>query len=306
MRAVVNTPGGASPIELRDVPEPEPGPGEVLVEVKAVSLNRGELTSFKNNPEGWRPGQDVAGVVASVRDAASGVAAGSRVVALLDEAGWAERVAVPLHRLAVLPDAVAFEQAAALPVAGITALRTVRYGEPLLGRKVLVNGAAGGVGSLAVQLATTAGARVTAVARAEHSDAVRALGAVEVVDSPEAARGPFRLILESVGGAALKAAFGRVEANGTIVVFGNSSRQPTEFAFNDFFAAQNARVQTFFSFSSGPEEAFAADLALLAGLVADGALQPQIGSVRSWRDIAQAAADLAGRRLMGKAVFRID
>ncbi len=305
MRAVVNTPGGPSPVELREVPEPEPGPGEVLVEVKAVSLNRGELTSFKNNPEGWRPGQDVAGVVASASGGASGLA-GSRVVALLDEAGWAERVAVPLHRLAAVPNVVSFEQAAALPVAGLTALRTVRYGEPLLGRTVLVNGAAGGVGSLAVQLATAAGARVTAVVRAEYADAVRALGAVEVVDSVEAGRGSFRLILESVGGASLKAAFGRVEANGTIVVFGNSSRQPTEFAFNDFFGAQNARVQTFFSFSSGPEEAFAPDLALLAGLVADGALKPQIGAVRSWRDIAQGAADLAGRRLTGKAVFRID
>ena len=306
MRALVNTPREPSPVELRNVPEPQPGSGEVLVEVKAISLNRGELASFKNNPEGWRPGQDVSGVVASVSESASGVAVGSRVVALLDEAGWAERVAAPLHRLAVLPDGVSFEQAAALPVAGITALRTVRYGEPLLGQTVLVSGAAGGVGSLAVQLAAAAGARVTAVARPEYADAVRALGAVDVVDSAESARGPFRLILESVGGGALRAAFGRVEANGTIVVFGNSSREATEFAFNDFFAAQNARVQTFFSFSSGPEEAFAPDLALLAGLVADGRLKPQIGAVRSWREIAQAAANLASRRSMGKAVFRID
>ncbi len=306
MRALVNTPGGSSPVELRDLPEPELGLGEVLVEVKAISLNRGELTSFRNNPEGWRPGQDVAGVVASAPPDHTELRAGSRVVALLDEAGWAERVAVPLHRLAALPDTVSFEQAAALPVAGLTALRTVRYGEPLLGRKVLVNGAAGGVGTLAVQLAAAAGARVTAVARAENADAMRALGAIDVADSIDAARGSFRLILESVGGTALKAAFGRVEPNGTIVVFGNSSHQPTEIAFNDFYAAQNARVQSFFSFSSGPEEAFASDLALLAGLVADGSLKPQIGAVRSWRELAQAAAELAGRRLTGKAVFRID
>ncbi len=163
MLAIVNTPGGTAPVELRDVPEPEPAHTEALVEVRAFSLNRGELRSFRNNEGGWIPGQDVAGVV--LRQAASGEGppAGARVVALVDEFGWAQRVAVPSHRLAVLPDAVSFAAAATLPVAGLTALRTLRHGGPLIGRRVLITGAAGGVGTLAIQIAARSGARVTAV-----------------------------------------------------------------------------------------------------------------------------------------------
>src|SRR6516225_10665386 len=145
MLAVVNTPNGSAPVEIREVPEPQPAANEAVVEVRAFSLNRGELRLFQARPEGWRPGQDVSGVV--VRSAANGSdpKIGERVVALTDNAGWAERAAVPTHRMAVLPDNVLLEEAAALPVAGLTALRTLRHGAPLLGKRVLITGAAGGV-----------------------------------------------------------------------------------------------------------------------------------------------------------------
>ena len=163
MLGLVNTPNSKAPVELRELPEPQPMRNEALVEVRAFSLNRGELRSFRNNEAGWVPGQDVAGVV--LRQAANGEGppAGARVVALMDEFGWAQRAAVPSHRMAVLPDNVSFSQAATLPVAGLTALRTLRHGGPLIGRRVLITGAAGGVGMLAVQIAAHSGARVTAV-----------------------------------------------------------------------------------------------------------------------------------------------
>ena len=163
MLAVVNTPNGTAPVELREVPEPRPAPNEALVEVRAFSLNRGELRLFQIRPEGWRPGQDISGVVLQQAADGSGPTAGTRVVALTDNAGWAERAAVPAHRMAALPDNVLLEEAAALPVAGLTALRTLRHGAPLLGKRVLITGAAGGVGHLAVQIAARSGARVTAV-----------------------------------------------------------------------------------------------------------------------------------------------
>ena len=163
MLVLVNTPNGKAPLELRELPEPQPARNEVLVAVRAFSLNRGELRSLVNNAEGWVPGQDVGAVVLQQAGDGSGPAAGSRVVALMDEFGWAERAAVPSHRMAVLPDTVSFSQAATLPVAGLTALRTLRHGAPLLGKRVLITGAAGGVGTIAVQLAARSGARVTAV-----------------------------------------------------------------------------------------------------------------------------------------------
>lgn len=197
MLGLVNTPNGAAPVELRELPEPEPARNEALVEVRAFSLNRGELRAFRNNEEGWVPGQDVSGVV--LRQAASGEGppTGSRVVALMDEFAWAQRAAVASHRMALLPDAVNFAQAATLPVAGLTALRTLRHGAPLLGKRVLITGAAGGVGTIAVQLATRMGARVTAVVgRPERAGELKELGAAEIVQGIDSAQGRFALILK--------------------------------------------------------------------------------------------------------------
>ena len=170
MLGLVTTLNDKAPVELRELPEPQPQRNEALVAVHAFSLNRGELRSVRNNGEGWVPGQDVGGVVLKQAEDGSGPPAGARVVALTDEFGWAQRVAVPAHRMAVLPDSVSFAQAATLPVAGLTALRTLRHGAPLLGKRVLITGAAGGVGTIAVQLAARSGARVTAVVgRAERA-----------------------------------------------------------------------------------------------------------------------------------------
>jgi NADPH:quinone reductase-like Zn-dependent oxidoreductase len=304
MLAIVNTPGGSAPIELREVADPRPAPNEALVEVRAFSLNRGELRLFQIRPEGWRPGQYISGVVLKQAADGSGPAAGTRVVALTDNAGWAERAAVPAHRMAALPDNARFEEAAALPVAGLTALRSLRHGAPLLGKRVLITGAAGGVGHTAIQIAARSGARVTAVVggpeRARHLR-----GAEAIVEGIDKAEGRFALILESAGGASLAAAIARIEAKGTIVIFGNSSGEPTSVTFREFAEHPNARIQSFSYFTSEPEDRFAPDLALLASLVGDGSLKPVLVE-NSWRDIAKVGPELRDRHIAGKAVFRID
>src|SRR6266851_388691 len=307
MLAVVNTPNGNAPVELRQTPEPAPGPHEALVAVQAFSLNRGELRSFRNAEEGWIPGQDISGIVLRQAADGSGPPAGARIVALMDEFGWAERVAVPTQRIAVLPDTVSFAAAAALPVAGLTALRTLRHGAPLLGKRVLITGAAGGAGTIAVQLAARSGARVTAVVgRPERAAGLKDLGALEVIQGIDSAQGRFGLILESAGGASLAHAIKLVEAKGTVVVYGNSSGEPTTLSFADFRGALNSRVQSFGYFTSEAEDRFAPDLALLVSLIADGSLRPQIGVERSWRDIAAVAEQLRDRRVAGKAVLLVD
>jgi NADPH:quinone reductase-like Zn-dependent oxidoreductase len=206
--------------------------------------------------------------------------------------------------MAALPDNVRFEEAAALPVAGLTALRSLRHGAPLLGKRVLITGAAGGVGHLATQLAARSGARVTAIV-ASRERGQHLLGTDEIIDSIDKAQGSFALILESAGGASLAAAIAHVEAKGTIVVFGNSSGERTQISFRDFAEHPNARIQSFSYFTSEAEERFAPDLALLVSLVADGSLKPQLVE-QSWRDLAQIAVQLGGRRLPGKAVFSVE
>jgi NADPH2:quinone reductase len=301
MLAVVNTPQGPA---LQEVPEPQPAANEAVVEVRAFSLNRGELRLFQARPEGWRPGQDISGVVAQPAANGGSPKAGDRVVALTDNAGWAERAAVPAHRMAVLPDNVLLEEAAALPVAGLTALRTLRHGAPLLGKRVLITGASGGVGHLATQIAARSGAHVTGVVgNAERGRHV--LGADEIIDGIDKAQGLFALILEAVGGASLATAVAHIEAKGTIVIFGNSSGEPTPLNFRDFAEHPNARIQSFSYFTSEGEERFAPDLALLASLVADGTLKPHLVQ-RSWRDLAEIGPQLRDRRIAGKAVFHID
>ena len=304
MLAIVNTPGGPEPIAIREVAEPELRPDEALVAVHAFSLNRGELRLFQVRSEGWRPGQDIAGVVVRAAADGGGPTVGTRVVALVDQAGWAECAAVPSHRMAPLADNVSVAAAASLPVAGLTALRTLRHGAPLLGKPVLITGAAGGVGHMAVQIAARSGARVTAVVgRLERGRHVR--GADEIVEGIDKARGSFALILESAGGASLAAAIAHIEPNGTIVIFGNSSGEPISLSFRDFAEHPNARIQSFSYFRSEPEERFAPDLALLASLVGDGSLRLSLVE-RSWRDIAEVGPELRDRRIAGKAVFRID
>ncbi|MFZ2003662.1 MAG: zinc-binding dehydrogenase [Stellaceae bacterium] len=305
MLAVVNTPGGASPVAIREVAEPSPKPDEAIVAVRAFSLNRGETRLFQVRHAGWRPGQDIAGVVISAAEDGSGPPAGTRVVCLTDWEGWAQRAAVPSHRMAVLPDNVSFAEAAALPVAGLTALRTLRHGTPVLGKRVLITGAAGGVGNLAVQIAANAGAHVTAVVgSAERAKVLDGLGVTEIVTNIEDAEGHFALILEAAGGASLTAAIARVAAGGIVVIYGNSSGESTPLNFRDFAEHQNARLQGFHYFTSEPEEKFGSDLALLVSLVADGSLKPRIVE-HDWHDIPAVGAQLLARGVAGKAVFHI-
>lgn len=306
MLALVNTPRGSAPLELRTIADPTPRDDEALVEVHAFSLNRGELASFARNMEGWVPGQDVAGIVLRQSGDRRGPPAGTRVVALVDDFGWAEQVAVPNHRMAVLPDSVTFAQAATLPVAGLTALRTLRHGGALVGRRVLITGAAGGVGNLAIQIAARSGAHVTAVVgAAARAAGLKELGATEVVQGIGNATGPFSLILESGGGDSLSSAIQLIGPGGVIVVYGNSSAEPTTISFANFRHAPNARIQTFSYFTSEAEERFGADLALLVSLIADGSLKPRIGLERSWGDLLAVGEALRNRQVAGKAVLLV-
>jgi NADPH2:quinone reductase len=306
MLALVNTPGGQDPAEIQEVKEPSPAPDEALIEVRAFSLNRGELRLLASRPEGWRPGQDVSGVV--VREAEKGgPREGERVVGLVDGGGWAERVPVPVERLAVLPEGVGFAEAAALPVAGLTALRALRVGGLLLGKRVLVTGASGGVGRFAVELALRAGSRVAGVVgNSERAGGLEELGAEEVVTNIEELSGPFDLVLESVGGASLTAALRLVGPDGTVVMFGNSSGEPSEVAFGRIFSSPRAKLYAFFVYESADKRTFGEDLTLLVSMVASGSLRPQVGIEANWRELGEVITALRERRVGGKVVLRVE
>jgi NADPH:quinone reductase len=157
-----------------------------------------------------------------------------------------------------------------------------------------------------VQLAVGSGARVTAVVgNRQRAGVLDRIGMTEIVTDIGNAQGRFALILEAVGGASLKAAIERVDHRGTVVIFGNSSGEPTEINFRDFGEHQNARIQAFHYFTSESEERFGPDLALLASLVGDGALTPRIAE-HSWRELARIGPKLRDRQIPGKAVFHVE
>jgi NADPH:quinone reductase len=299
MLALVAAPPSA---EIREVPDPVPESGQALVEVSAFSLNRGETVRLASMEDGELTGWDVAGVVRAAAADGSGPPAGTRVVGLVSRGAWAQLAAVPTGWLAELPDGVSFEQAATLPVAGITALKTLDIGGNPLGRRVLVTGASGGVGRFAVQLAKRAGADVTALAR--RQEGLRELGADDVVDAvPEGAE--FDIVLDGVGGPVLGAAIGAVAAGGTVVSYASTVPEPVEYPTRTLFGrAPEAKVVGFLVFRSVHDGA--ATLSRLATLMAGGHLDAQIDRVASWRDAAPLLQDLLDRKVAGKAVLRVD
>jgi NADPH2:quinone reductase len=308
MRALLARPSAPHGLELGEIDSPRPGYDQALVTVRAVSLNRGEARYLPRREEGTVHGWDVAGVVEKAAVDGSGPAEGERVVGLVSEGAWAEQAAVPTARLAGLPDEVSFEDAATLPVAGMTAVRALELAGPLLGRRVLVTGASGGVGRFAIQLARDGGAHVTGVSSSpERAEGLAEIGADEVVPELAAEGEPFDVILESVGGASLAAALARVAPWGTIVNFGNSSSEETTFDVSPFYSLPGARLIGMRIFDELDRRGSGVrDLRLLAGRVAAGRLDTQIGVTRSWHEAGPTLEDLIERRVRGKAVLTID
>jgi NADPH:quinone reductase-like Zn-dependent oxidoreductase len=312
IRAIVvdpPTPGklAIQPVELRD-----PDRDEVGVRVTAISLNRGETRRALQIAEpGWRPGWDFAGAVETAAADGSGPKPGTRVVGILPSGAWAERVNCRSHAVAALPDAVTDAEAATLPVAGLTALHALRQGGLLLGRKVLVDGASGGVGHLACQLAVAAGAYVWGhVRREEHRAAVAQWCGDRVVLGSDLAaakpHGPFWLILDSLGGPALSAALQMLQPGGTCVTFGVSAASTASFESRDFFGTGGAKLYglTLFHELMSVERA-SIGLALLAELIAAKKLRPQIAVEAPWSEIGTIAHRLIDREFTGKAVLHV-
>ena len=166
MKSVVASPGAVGSLAIGEAPEPDPEPNEALIRVTCFSLNRGELRRAEQAAAGTQIGWDTVGVIDRPARDGSGPGAGTRVVGLsLKMQGWAERAAIPTAALAQIPDAVNDADAATLPVAGLTALYGLERCERLLGGRVLITGATGGVGYFACQLAKAMGAHVSALVR---------------------------------------------------------------------------------------------------------------------------------------------
>lgn len=310
-RALIVDESVAGRLTIAQAPLATPAANEVVIKVNAISLNRGEVKrALTLSTTGDRPGWDFAGVVERTAPDGSGPSQGARVVGLLASGAWAERIVVAADAVAVLPDGVSFAQAATLPVAGLTALYALRKGGLLLGRKVLVDGASGGVGHIAVQLATAAGAEVYGHVRgeAQRESIARWCTGVVVGELGQArAHGPFDLILDSVGGSTLGQALSLLAPRGACVTFGVSESLTSTFNSAEFFRAGGAQLYGIMLFN---ELAHAGEppgygLRVLGGLVADARLTPHVALEAPWEDAGRIAQELMERRFLGKAVLHL-
>ncbi|CAL9424379.1 MULTISPECIES: zinc-binding dehydrogenase [unclassified Streptomyces] len=301
VRALVVDPSAPAAVRLAEVPEPVPGPGQVLVDVSHASLNYGDLNDARSGrvPVGAVLGSDAAGVVVRAAADGTGPAVGTEVVALTTGA-FAERVAIDVDALAEVPEGLDLARAAALPVAGVAALRSLRAAGLAPGKRVLVTGASGGVGRYAVQLAARAGAHVIAsVGSAARGQGLAELGADEVLTGLDGLRAPVDVVVDSVGGPQLVEAWNLLAPGGSVQSVGWTSGEPA--VFPPYATVGPAKSLSSFVI----EGAAGADLAVLTGMAAEGALTVEIGWQGTWDRFDEAAEALRGRRVPGKAVLAV-
>jgi NADPH:quinone reductase-like Zn-dependent oxidoreductase len=311
VRAVVVDNKSSGKLVIAPAPIQPRGPTDVTVKLTAISLNRGEIKRAMSAEDGWRPGWDFVGVVEEAAQQGTSPKVGARVVGMLGSGAWADRIRAPAISVAEIPAGVSDAQAATLPVAGLTALHALRKGGLLLGKKVLVDGASGGVGHLAVQLAKLSGAIVYGHVRREDQRALiekSCIGGVIVGSSLEAARGsgPYDLILDSVGGTTLASALTMLRTAGTCVTFGVSEAPTTTFEGGAFFRQGGAKLYGLILFDELVRtEPAGAGLAVLLRLIEQKQLVPHIDVEAPWTDVAKIAQQLVDRKYPGKAVLKV-
>jgi NADPH2:quinone reductase len=312
MRAIqISEFGGPEVLELVDLPTPQPGPDEVLIRVTRAGLNFADTHQRHNQYVAKAtlplvPGSEVAGVRQDT---------GERVIALCGTGGYAEYAIAPANRVWPIPEGVQDAVAVALLVQGLTAWHLHRTAAQLRpGDGVVVHGAAGGTGSLVVQLARPMGAgRVIASASTQDKrDAALALGADVAVDSEpeglqarleEANGGPVDVVYEMAGGRSFDESFAALAPFGRIVAYGIATREQNEVRTGKLLRTSRSVVGFWFNHlfeRPGMAEEALADLFARAGR---GEVRAQIGATYPLADAAQAQVALAERRTTGKLLL---
>jgi NADPH:quinone reductase-like Zn-dependent oxidoreductase len=307
--------GGPEVLVLEDVDEPVVGDRDVLVRVRASSVNPADRLMVRGAPDVlrlraglFRPrdpslGFDVAGVVVAVGARVSDFEPGDEVFAW-QQGAFAEYVAVPAAGPIVLkPEAVTFEQAGGVAVAGVSALRALRDGGGLAaGRRVLVTGAAGGVGTFAVQIAAAHGAEVTGECGTAGLGLVGALGATHVADARSGdalAGGPYDLVVDTTAGRPPRAFRQALTRHGTYVAVGGPGRGRP-------FATTVLRPPSAHRRTPPPlARAHREDLAVLGDLMADGRVVPVVDRVFPLAGVPDAIRHLDHRHARGKVVITV-
>jgi NADPH2:quinone reductase len=317
-------PTGPADVRVVDVPEPEPGPADVLVEVESVGisfpdllLSRGEY-QLKPEPP-FTLGVDVAGTVVTVGAAAGrpDLAPGDRVAGVVPHGGAAERCLLPASAVFALPDALSYDEGAALPMNYLTALFALEErGDLRTGETVLVHGAAGGVGTAALQVARGLGARTIAVVSTEAKAAfARDAGADETVllegfkDAVKALTGGrgVDVVLDVVGGDVFTDSLRCLAEQGRLLVVGFAAGQGIpEVRVNRLLLANiDVRGVGWGAYAMVRPDYMREQWSRLLPMIGSGAVRPPVGTTYPLEDFGRALADMEARRTLGKSVVHV-
>ena len=311
MRAVqIKEFGGPEVLEIAELPDPEPGEGEVLVEVARSGMNFADTHQRQNDYLAkaelpLTPGGEISGKTAD----------GRRVAAMLMNGGYATKVVVPEAALVPIPDGVSDDQAAGILLQGLTAWALLeRCAKVEAGETVVVEAAAGGTGTLAVQLAKSMGAKVIGLAStADKRELVERLGADASVDSRADELGAAILeanggeqvdvVLEMAGGSAFEQTLEILAPFGRMVTFGIASREPNQLMTQKLMRTSRAVVGFWLVHLFQRPDLLKRGIGELLGAVASGELEVVIGGVYPMSDVAQAHTALQERRTQGKLLL---
>ncbi len=327
MKAIVQHEyGSPDTLRLEDVDRPDAGPGQVLVRVCAASVNAADWHIMRGDPKVARlqlgvrrpkalvRGRDFAGEVAEVGAGVTHVGPGDEVFGEtgMADGAFAEYVRAPAGQVASKPAELTFEQAAAVPLAGCTALQALRdVARVQPGQRLLVNGASGGVGTFAVQIGKALGAHVTAVCSTRNAELVRSLGADDVVDSTAEdvvpARQRFDVILDLVGNRRLRELRRALTERGTLVLSGGgvfdggSLVGPMALMISGGLVGRIVR-QRIRPFSATPTTE---RLTALARLAESGQVRPVIDRTYALADVPAAVRYLESEHARAKVVVTV-
>jgi len=304
MKAVrVHAFGGPDVLKIEQTPRPEPGPGEVLIKVRAAGVNPVDWRvreGYNNHELPLIPGWDVAGVIERTGSGVKGLKTGDQVYGYFDiarDGAYADYVAVPAAEVVLKPRSLDYTQAAAIPLAALTAWQALfDAGRLRAGQKVLVHGAAGGVGSFAVQLAKWKGAYVIGTASLGNLQFVRDLGANEVIDYTrtrfEDVVHDADMVLDTLGGETQKRSWRVLKKGGILVSLPSRPSEKEAAAHGVRQAYFNVRPNT-------------AQLTEITALVDSGKLRPVVESVLPLADARLAQEISQAGHTRGKIVLKV-